>query len=228
MLGNKGDDAVRVMIELEDIITSVDKQSTYVKIKTKIGSLNGVRETKTVNPVTRVERSQTLNVISRSDTLIDNAQETFFELVATKAITNNVHNRWGAKKVHLANTGGDTITEIMINMQSIDVKLELDILSIVMPIVHAISPTTVNSQSGRRDSDFQLPKPVTRNYLSVRELPLVFFKCKGFQMWIPTSSNIDSCDVLIFKVCLVTIILRFNNNRWLSYSDEFHHNLPDR
>lgn len=194
LLGSKGADEVKVAFELEDIISSVDKQSTYMKVKTKIGSMNGIREIK--NHLDPTPQSiDALTVLSRSDTIVDNAQETFFELVATKAITHNVHNRWGAKKVLLGNgVHDDTITEIMITMQSIDVKLELDMLSTVLPILSSISADagTSNYSTGIAERH--------RSSLCVRDIPLVFFNCKGFQMWIPTSSSVDQSDVLILKV----------------------------
>lgn len=194
MFGQKGRDEIKVSFELEDIISSVDKQNAYVKVKTKCGSMSGMREikctTKKAQPIVDV-----LTVLSRSDTLADNTQDTFFELVATKATTHVVHNRWGAKKANLGRISDDTMTEVMITMQSLDVKLELDMVSIVLPIVSCLSTenTALETVAGSAVAQHS-------SSLSVKQLPLIFFNCKGFQMWIPTSSNVDQSDVLILKV----------------------------
>lgn len=197
MFGRKGLDDIKVSFELEDIISSVDKQSTYIKIKTKCGSISGIREMK--GPTKTVDA---LTVLSRSDgPMVDNAQDTFFELVATKATTHVVHNRWGTKKANLGRISDDTMTEVMVTMQSLDVKFELDMLSIVLPIMSCLSPadaTIADDVNGNVGSS-----------LSVKQLPLIFFNCKGFQMWIPTNSSMDQSDVLILKVFLLLLLLVF-------------------
>lgn len=196
MFSSKGLAEIKVAIELEDIISSVDKQSAYAKVKTKCGSMNGIREIRN-GPDQFHQKVDLLTVLSRSDTLADNAQDTFFELVATKATTHNVHNRWGAKKVNLGRGYDDTITEVMITMQSLDVKLELDMLSTVLPIINCLT-----AEGGRPPKTLDAPEPTSQVYppMNVKQLPLIFFNCKGFQMWIPTCSTIDHSDVLILKV----------------------------
>lgn len=191
MFGRKGMAEIKVAIELEDIISSVDKQSAYAKIKTKCGSMNGIREIRN-GPDQLHQKVDLLTVLSRSDTLVDNAQDTFFELVATNATTHNVHNRWGAKKVNLGRGHDDTITEVMITMQATDIKLELDMLSTVLPIINCLA-----AEGGRSQKALESAESHT---LNVRQLPLIFFNCKGFQMWIPTCSAVDHSDVLILKV----------------------------
>lgn len=82
---------IELLIDLEDIIVSIDKQSAYSKAKAKFGSINGMRKKKnSINGELDV-----LNMISRSDALTAESQETFLEMVATTAIASNVHSRWG-------------------------------------------------------------------------------------------------------------------------------------
>lgn len=192
-VGSQDVENIELLVELEDIITSVDRQSAYTKIKTKFGSVNGMRKKR--NKATG--ELDVLNIISRSDALTTDAQETFFEMVSTTAIASNVHSRWGAttKKALGFRDETETITEIMITMQSIDLKLELDVLTVILAISKDVQSTTkINIHNDSR-------VPVQSMY-SVRDLPLLFFDCKGFQLWLPNvnENNPIESDVLILKV----------------------------
>lgn len=187
---------VELLIDLEDIIVSIDKQSSYTKAKAKFGSINGMRKKK--NKITG--ELDVLNMISRSDALTVEAQETFLEIVATTAIASNVHSRWGTatKKVMGFRNDIETITEIMIIMQSIDVKLEADILSVILNINEEIR--SVNSSSIQRDDCESEHSAV----YCVRNIPLLFFDCKGLQLWLPNTNRQSATEsnVLIVKVGL--------------------------
>lgn len=187
-------DNIELLIDLEDIIVSIDKQSAYTKAKAKFGSINGVRKKK--NQMTG--ETNVLNMISRSDALTIDSQETFLEIVATTAIASNVHSRWGTatKKLMGFRNDIDTITEIMITMQSIDLKLETDVLSVILNINNKIrSENSLNTHLDDIDSD-------NETVYSVRDLPLLFFDCKGLQLWLPNTDSVKPTDsnVLIVKV----------------------------
>lgn len=188
---------IELALELEDIISSVDKQSTYTKVKTKFGSLNGIRK--------RRDRCtgaiNLLNIIGKSETLIEEAQETFFEMISTTAMANNVHNRWGAntRKALGFRDGTETITELMVTMQSIDVKVELDVLNVIFTINDEIARAHIDIASDQEQ--------MVLNVTCVKDLPLIFFDCKGVQMWIPHLAEglPGVSDVLIVKINALTI-----------------------
>lgn len=186
---------IELLIELEDIISSVDKQSTYTKIRTKFGTLNGVRKCLNLSDGTE----DLLKILGRTETLIDEAQQTFFEMVSTTAYANNVHSRWGtamSKKALSFREVNDTITELTITMQSIDIKLEMNILAILFAINDEISKIKCSTSDDATENEV--------NVMSVKDIPLIFFDCKGIQLWIPISHEIDAMepktDVLIAKV----------------------------
>lgn len=186
---------IELLIDLEDIILSIDKQSSYTKAKAKFGSINGMRKKK--NQITG--ETNVLNMISRSDALTVESQDTFLEIVATTAIASNVHSRWGTatKKLMGFRNDIDTITEIMITMQSIDLKMETDVLSVILNINNKIrSENSLNTQ--RSDCDIE-----NESIYCVRDLPLLFFDCKGLQLWLPSTNEGKATDsnVLIVKVC---------------------------
>lgn len=182
---------------MEDIISSIDKQATYTKIKTKFGSLNGVRKRR--DPITGA--TDLLNIIGKSEILIEEAQETFFEMISTTAMANNVHNRWGAstRKALGFRDGTETITELMVTMQSIDIKVELDVLTVIL----SINDEIVQAQKSIA-SDQPAAAP---SVMCVKDLPLIFFDCKGLQMWIPhlIETRPGEADVLIVKVNAIAI-----------------------
>lgn len=185
---------VEILIDLEDIIVSIDKQSAYTKAKAKLGSINGMR--KKINQLTG--DVDVLNMVSRSNALSIESQETFLEIVATTAIASNVHSRWGTanKKVMGFRNNTHTITEIMINMQSIDLKMEADVLSVILNINDEMkSDNLLNMQYDDYDNSND---PV----YCVRDLPLLFFDCKGLQLWLPNTNRESATqfDVLIVKV----------------------------
>lgn len=185
---------IELLVDLEDIIVSIDKQSAYSKAKAKFGSINGIRKKK--NAITG--ETDVLNMISRSDALTVESQETFLELVATTAIASNVHSRWGTALVKGMGFRNDieTITEIVITMQSIDLKLEADVLTVLLNVNDKIrNVDTVNIQ---RDND----DCVNDMIYCVRDLPLLFFNCKGLQLWLPNTNyqNAIESNVLIIKV----------------------------
>lgn len=171
-------------IELEDIITSIDKQDIYVKIKTKIGFLTGLCKTKTRTSKDEWERNDLLGITTISEGLRDNL-DTFIEMTFTKAMIANVHTKWQTKKTENLNLN-DSITEINVTMQRIDMKVDLAMLSTFMPIFgHLLSTKPV--------------EPMPMNVTSVTDLPLVYFKSKGMRIFVPIRAS-DQSNVLILKV----------------------------
>lgn len=183
------------LIELEDIISSVDKQNTYRKVRMKFGTLNGVRKRLNTDGT-----EDLLKILARTETMIDQTQQTFFEMVLTTAMANNVHSRWGtamSKKTLGFRELSDTLTELTITMQSIDIKLEMNILAMLFSIKDEIKQIQISTSDEVADNSI--------NIVSVKDLPLIFFDCKGVQIWIPISDDVESgvnTDVLIAKVCI--------------------------
>lgn len=199
-------DSIELLIDLEDIIMSIDKQSAYSKAKAKFGTINGMR--KKMNGATG--DVDVLSMINRSDALTAESQETFLEVVATTAIASNVHSRWGTatKKVMGFRNDIETITEIVITMQSIDLKLEADVLSVILNINNDMRNT--NMLNGQQIDNTDRLDNIDSTPYCVRDLPLLFFNCKGLQLWLP-NTNYDSAtksNVLIVKVCSKMFHLR--------------------
>lgn len=178
-----GDKFHRFSIELEDIITSIDKQDIYLKVKTKVGFLAGVCKTKS-SLKGEWERNDLLGLTTISDGLRDNL-DTFIEMTFTKAMISNVHTKWQTKKKENLNLN-DSITEINVTIQRIDVKLDIGMLAAFMPVLEPFISTKPT-------------EPMPKNVISVTDLPLVYFKSKGMRIFVPIIAS-GQTNVLILKV----------------------------
>lgn len=199
-INHNSDSSTELLIDLEDIIVSIDKQTAYSKMKAKFGSINGMRKKKNRS----TGEMDVLNMLSRSDALTAETPETFLEIVATTAIASNVHSRWGTaatKKVMGFRNDMETITEIVITMQSIDLKLEADVLSVILNIndeIRNANSLNAHGSAAHGESDNN-----NATIYCVRDLPLLFLNCKGLQLWLPNSNyetSATNSNVLIVKV----------------------------
>lgn len=206
-MGSNDREQRKFIVELEDIITSIDRQDIYMKLKTKITTLRAICKCRSTD-ADQWTTNNVLGVTVRTEPManagptgtkllgrqpVDNRQvDTFFDLTVTRAITRNVHNKWRTKRKRNQNLN-DTITEIVINMQTIDVQLDFDLLATFAGIFSVLSGGDDDfAAAGRRQ---------TVAVRSVSDLPLVFFQSKGVRVFLPILSNTTSgCNVLIFKV----------------------------
>lgn len=205
----KADELHKFSVELEDIITSIDKQDIYVKIKVKVGFLTGICKSKSTSK-DEWERNDLLGLTTISEGLRDNL-DTFIEMTFTKAMISNVHTKWQTKKKENLNLN-DSITEINVTMQRIDVKLDMKMLATFMPIFgNLLSPKPT--------------EPMPTNVTSVTDLPLVYFKSKGMRIFVPIKASNQS-NVFILKVQF--LLVRFVALTIFLFADRFNLSQSDR
>lgn len=184
----------KFIIEIEDIISSVDKQDVYIKIKNKIGSINGQHYRKTDLDVW--QKTDSLGFNMRNDQiLIAESNDTFFDLTITKAQTGNVHSKWGTQKRD--RSLNETITEIMVSMQSLDFRLDFELITPFIQIFKIFTKIDENKKKIKKSSSI----------LSVADLPLIYFESKGVRFFLPflTTNRDNDCDVFIINVNSCTI-----------------------
>lgn len=184
----------KFIIEIEDIISSVDKQDVYIKVKNKIGSINGQHYRKTDLDVW--QKNDSLGFNMRNDQiLIAESNDTFFDLTITKAQTGNVHSKWGTQKRD--RSLNETITEIMVTMQSLDFRLDFELITPFIQIFKIFTKIDENKKRTKKRSSI----------LSVADLPLIYFDSKGVRVFVPfLSTDRDSdCDVFIININSITI-----------------------
>lgn len=187
----------KFILEMEDCITSFDQQNVYTKTKFKMGTMSGVCFDQVANtPQSTVEwlKHDLLGVVTRNTMQDNSLEETFFELTVTKALTKNVHGKWFTwkkkkKNPHLITT----ITEVMANIASVDLKLGPETFGSFVPVFKALVPNT--------ELELSQNNPQARHFTCVTDLPLVFVKSQGIRVFVPLPSIASpECNVLCLKV----------------------------
>lgn len=202
---------LRFRLDMEDLIASYDQQDDYTKWRLKAGTLNGTCHQKRATDASTTantaswERLKGLGVTARNTHSETLAEETFAELTITQALTKNVHGRWFSmlrkkQKQQLINTIG----EVMVTLQSIDVTIDVALLEAFVPVVVALAGGAPESTEPIRSED--QPKP--QHVWSVRDFPIAYLKSEGVRVFLPvpqTSSTSPICDVFIFKVSRILV-----------------------
>lgn len=189
----------KFILEMEDCITSFDQQDVYTKTKIKLGTLSGICLER---PLSTEEWSKhdLVGVVTRNTMRNNSLEETFFELTITRALTKNVHGKWFTWKKKKRNPHLiTTITEVMANVASVDVKLGPETLSSFVPLLRALLGNSAEKEMTAVSSP-------SRQFLSVSDLPLVFVKSQGIRIFVPlpTAAAAD-CNVLCMKIARVSI-----------------------
>uniref|UniRef100_A0AAG5CN30 Chorein N-terminal domain-containing protein n=1 Tax=Anopheles atroparvus TaxID=41427 RepID=A0AAG5CN30_ANOAO len=204
----------KLTIEFEDIIYSLDKQEVYSQVKAKVGGMSGacyewngptgggwVRNEALAITVQTAEASESSKAGSGTDT--------FFSMTITRAETQNVHSKWDT--VRKSREHNDTLVEVLIKMEQVDLRLDLDLLGECLHMLHAFQTPRGNSTEADVPESTN-PDPV----LGVKDLPLILFASKGITVFLPlrsvgssmtgeTDPSGDVCSVYIFKVNSITV-----------------------
>ncbi|XP_065088861.1 intermembrane lipid transfer protein VPS13B [Ochlerotatus camptorhynchus] len=182
---------IRLTIELEDIIYSLDKQDVYLQIKAKVGGMSGqCYEFDVEKGVWAKNEALALSVQTDSGGSSKSANDTFLNLTITKAETTNVHTKWDA--VRKNREQNDTLIEVIVKVEQVDLRLDLDLLEQCADVL------TIFQQK----DDAEVPP---RKVLGVRDLPLILFSSKGLRLFIPLRDCSDHCNAYIFKINSITM-----------------------
>lgn len=197
LFGQKRNSECKLLIELEDIISSVDQQEVYFKIKSKIGSISSQlfeREAETSPWI--VNELMGLNLKWDPTTSVEKSNNSFFDLIITKAETGNVHSKWGTQKKD--KSLNDYLTEIVIGMQQIDVRIDIELLEYFIPMMNMM--VTKHCDDG---SEIE----VQQNVMSASSLPLIYFEWKGLHIYMPSKYDNEKYSTFICKVSFFCIYI---------------------
>ncbi|OAD58896.1 Vacuolar protein sorting-associated protein 13B [Eufriesea mexicana] len=193
--------SLKLVLELEDIITSLDLQPVYFKLKNKI-------TTATIFHYTRAPSSLTWDsgeyvgavLCGREDSLEKGDDSGFLSFTLTRAKSGNVHTRWGTYKRHKSQkkdiitetslSANSYISEVVIKIQMVDIILPLTIVGIYMQL---IKPFTCFYQSVEKDVIESSEQNVTTRLNSITSLdnemlPLIYLDFKGLRLMLPVSN----------------------------------------
>ncbi|XP_055587583.1 intermembrane lipid transfer protein VPS13B [Uranotaenia lowii] len=180
----------KLVIEMEDIIYSLDMQDVYLQIKAKIGGMNGhCFEWAEDEKAWKRNEALGLTVQTESGGSCKSANDTFLNLTITKAETANVHTKW--ETVRKNREQNESLIEIVLKIEHIDLRLDLDLLAQCIDILTIF----------QRKAEIDQPQPV----LGVKDLPLVLFSSKGLRVYIPVRDGVEPYSAFIFKVSSITV-----------------------
>ncbi|XP_043466399.1 vacuolar protein sorting-associated protein 13B [Leptopilina heterotoma] len=217
---------LKLVLELEDIITSADIQPVYFKLVHKI-------TTATIFHYSRAPNNRNwdfgeyvgLLMCGREDNFEKGEDTGFLNFTLTKAKLGNVHTRWGANRQYKSHKkdfraeemklSGSYITEVDVKIQMLDLILPP---SVVGKFVQLVKPflnfhDNIPKNSSLQESAF-IPPFIGITKLRNETLPLVYLDFKGIRLMLPVSTTILQGlqhDLLMFQLDGIKISPRAEN-----------------
>ncbi|KAK2583878.1 hypothetical protein KPH14_001152 [Odynerus spinipes] len=201
VMGQEIKPSLKLVMEMEDIITSLDLQPVYLKLKNKITTV-------TIFHYTRAPYAQNWDVgeyvgiilCGREDNLEKGDDSGFLNFTLTRAQSGNVHTRWGTYKRYKSNkkdfitealvSTNAYISEIDVKIQMVDVILPLSILSKYMQLAKPFVHLDKTNEKIIKNNDEGIITSMLTMITNINNefLPLVHLEFKGFRLMIPVST----------------------------------------
>ncbi|XP_052863734.1 intermembrane lipid transfer protein VPS13B [Anopheles cruzii] len=199
---------IKLTVEFEDIIYSLDKQEVYSQVKAKVGSMSGACYEWSDTPgkpgwCRNEALAVTVQTGDSSESSKTSGTDTFFSMTVTRAETQNVHSKWDAVK--RSREHNETLVEVLIKMEQIDLRLDLELLGECLKMVHAFRAPDTGEDASIAAANNGPPSSV----VGVKDLPLILFSSKGITVFLPLRTRAldksGSCSVYILKVTSITV-----------------------
>nr|CAD7571020.1 unnamed protein product [Timema californicum] len=214
---------LKLTFDMEDIMTSLDLQEVYFKVKCKVSSA-GIRHFKRINKHHSWQSGAYLGIVMRAheDNLLlqhaihrelDDSTGAFLSFTFTRARCKHVHGRWGARKqtTLLANTsigeGSENIlghptryiSEIVVKLQPVDFVFSPATLESFLTVAHPLLLLSGNIEEKVGQTHPPLKKWARR--LNNNNLPLLYVDTRSVRLIMPAT---DLTDVgRIHDVCMI-------------------------
>lgn len=189
---------VKLIIDIEDIVSSLDYQNVYLKMKSKIGSIS-IQHYRRNSEKNKWSRGPFSGVVVRlrEDISAEKRPEEsgFIGITITRASSQHTHNLWGTiQKKDKRQSNSRYITEIVVSVQPIDVVLSIKTLlgfySIVAPFFE-----------GFDESEVTLTVTKTKPSFTNQALPLAYLECHDIRLFLPSIELFDANhDVFVIQV----------------------------
>ncbi|KAG5888478.1 hypothetical protein JTB14_022106 [Gonioctena quinquepunctata] len=207
---------LKLVVDAEDIVSSLDFQSVYLKIKSKIGSVS-IQHYKRSTPNSKWRPGSFLGIVMRlrEDAGLNQHHEDhgFINITITRASCQHTHTLWGAvhknqkrqKKNDVPNpqllSQSRYITEIVVNIQPIDFVISLSTLRSFYLVIMPLLAIPMKGEPKASSSTTVLN-------INNQNLPLAYLECQDIRVIMPSveMGKSDAMhDVLVFqvnKICL--------------------------
>ncbi|KAK4875062.1 hypothetical protein RN001_011484 [Aquatica leii] len=191
---------LKLVLDAEDIVSSLDFQSVYLKIKTKIAAVNVQHFKRKLDTKTWVP-GKYLGIIMkiREVEATRERQEDvgFATITITRASSQHTHALWGTVPKSKAkegkavagntlhfNTPSSYITEVVITTQPIDLLLSLSTLRCYYMAMEPLMRTTTTPD--------EMKSTNYMHFINNQSLPLLYVECRGLRVIIP-SNELHNC-----------------------------------
>ncbi|KAL9894530.1 vacuolar protein sorting 13B [Glossina fuscipes fuscipes] len=176
----------KIVLELEDLLSTIDQSDDFTKYTYKIGNCSLKYHELELTGTWSLKKHLSVRKV------VENNDHPFFNIIVTRASLKDFYKRIGIKRC--PPTTQRFITEIIIDVQAIEFIIDLDrVIEFVEPLCVFFAPKVVWAD------DEQIP---TKNQTiqSGSMLPLIHFQSKGLTFLFPLENVIKSCTVLMFKI----------------------------
>ncbi|XP_056633940.1 intermembrane lipid transfer protein VPS13B isoform X1 [Diorhabda sublineata] len=204
---------LKLVVDAEDIVSSLDFQSVYLKIKSKIGSVS-IQHYKRLTSNSKWQPGPFSGIVMRlrEDIGMNQRHEDngFVNITITRASCQHTHTLWGAvqKRYHKEPKRTDPlnsqllsqsryITEIVVNVQPIDFIISLKTLRSFYLVVVPLLQIPLSKEPTILDQSTTILNANNQN------LPLTYLECQDIRIVIPSVELQGSGsfhDVVIFQV----------------------------
>ncbi|XP_055922999.1 intermembrane lipid transfer protein VPS13B [Eupeodes corollae] len=181
----------KLVLDMEDLISSVDKREDFTKFSSKVGTLN-VRffEMGRGNEFILSDR---LRIKMQNDSY---TRSPLFNMIITTVSVKNFFKKIGAKRKESSDVCR-AISEVIVKMEAIEMIIDLDKVAILAPALKAL--TGGGDRVAKRVEQTPTPPP-SSSPCTAYQLPMVHLESSGFTVYVPTENSKPWCSVAIFKV----------------------------
>uniref|UniRef100_A0A034VE87 Vacuolar protein sorting-associated protein 13B n=1 Tax=Bactrocera dorsalis TaxID=27457 RepID=A0A034VE87_BACDO len=177
----------KMVLELEDLLSTVDKREDFTKFTGKVGQCNLLYYTPDTDDGWIAQPSLRLKMLGEVTNM------PFLNFVYTSVGLKSFYTRIGVKPKYDASR---SIAEIIVTIQAMEIIIDLDILK---EFVGSLGMLFVANGCNTNPKEAAVTE-IQANPPTAADLPLIHLDSKGFTLYTPLSTNRECCTVLIWKL----------------------------
>ncbi|XP_069969328.1 intermembrane lipid transfer protein VPS13B isoform X2 [Bactrocera oleae] len=177
----------KMVLELEDLLSTVDKREDFTKFTGKVGQCNLLYYTPDVDDGWVAQPGLRLKMLGEVTNM------PFLNYVYTSVGLKSFYTRIGVKPKYDASR---SIAEIIVTIQAMEIIIDVDILKEFVGSLGVLFVANGCSISLKEAT----PMEIRANPPTAADLPLIHLDSKGFTLYTPLSTNRECCTVLIWKL----------------------------
>ncbi|KAH0999222.1 hypothetical protein HUJ04_005426, partial [Dendroctonus ponderosae] len=207
---------LKLVVDAEDIVSSLDFQSIYLKVKSKIGSAS-IQHYERMSPASKWQPGAFSGIVMRlrEDLAANQKQEdsSLISVTITRASCQHTHTLWGAVQKNNKKSDANTqllsksryITEIVVNVQPLDFVVSLSTLRSFYLVLIPLLNIPANAPEPRKPDVSSMGGLSTINN---QTLPLAYLDCQDIRVIMPSKDLIGSgtfYDTVVFQLQKISL-----------------------